>query len=238
MLSALDSDKITQTVPGIGLKTFERHKDFRIVATQNPKIGSFATTRDRLSSKFLETFQVVEFGAFSAEVLSIIAHKAAKRLEYTNDKIIDQISKFHNEWVKSEHSKKSPQCYTVRDLNISIRSISGGESPKDVISCFYGSRYDKNTYGIMQSILKDKYPDLYKDPKEVSDLPLDFPKCFPSKSIKRVFHFAKMGVENGKHLLIVGNEEIGLTQVAKWILHIFLKIKKKTFYLYLLLKQL
>jgi midasin (ATPase involved in ribosome maturation) len=106
MLTALDSDKITQSVPGIGLKTFERHKDFRIVATQNPKSGAFSTTRDRLSTKFLETFQVVEFPEFTAKELRDIAHQAAQKKNYKNEKIIEQISNFHNEWVKSEFSKK------------------------------------------------------------------------------------------------------------------------------------
>jgi hypothetical protein len=84
-----------------------------------------------------------------------------------NEKIIDQISEFHNEWVKSEHSKKSQQCYTVRDLNISIKSIEEGKPPKGAISCFYCSRYDKNVYGT--KYLKEKYPDLYKDREEISD---------------------------------------------------------------------
>ena len=85
--------------------------------------------------------------------------------------------------MKSEYSKRSPQCYTVRDLNISINSIAKGKSPKEVVSCFYGSRYDKETYQIMQDLLKEKYPDLYKDSNEVVDLPDDFPKCFHSNSI-------------------------------------------------------
>ena len=106
MLSALDSEVITQSVPGIGLKTFKRHKDFRIVATQNPKLGAFSATRDRLSTKFMETFQVVEFPEFSAEELSKIAHQMAKKQKYEEEKIIEQISKFHNEWVKCEDSKR------------------------------------------------------------------------------------------------------------------------------------
>ena len=228
MLTALDSDKITQSIPGIGLKTFERHKNFRIVATQNPKIGAFSATRDRLSSKFLETFQVVEFPEFSASELSEIAHQVAKKQKYYNEKVIDQISRFHNEWVKSEFSKMSPQCYTVRDLNISIKSISEGNSPKDVISCFYGSRYDETTYEIMENILK-KYPDLYKECNTISDLPDDFPKCFQSSTINKTFQFAKMGVENGKHILLAGEEEIGLTQIAKWISSYFSKNKKENF---------
>ena len=189
MLSALDSDEITQSVPGIGLKTFRRHENFRIVATQNPKIGSFSRMRDRLSSKFLETFQVIEFPEFSPEELSQIAHLASEKQNYKNEKIIEQISKFHNMWVKSEYSKRSPQCYTVRDLNISIKAIADGKHPEDVISCFYGSRYDNHTFKIMENILKENYNNLYKDTNEIIDLPSDFPKCFHSNLLLHLLSF-------------------------------------------------
>ena len=85
MLSALDSDKVTQSVPGVGLKTFYRHKNFRIVATQNPKKGAFIFTRDRLSNKFLETFQAIEFPVFSSEELNEIAKRQAKKLNYLKE---------------------------------------------------------------------------------------------------------------------------------------------------------
>ena len=79
----------------------------------------------------------------------------------------------------------------------------------------------------MENILRERYHDLYKVPKIISDLPIDFPKCFPSNSIKQAFIFAKKGVENGKHLLLIGKEEIGLTQTAKWISSFFSKNKKE-----------
>ena len=73
----------------------------------------------------------------------------------------------------------------------------------------------KDAYGIMENILRERYPDLYKVPNIISDLPIHFPKCFPSNSIKQAFEFAKKGVENRKHLLLVRKEEIGLTQTTK-----------------------
>ena len=237
ILSALDSDKVTQSVPGVGLKTFYRHKNFRIVATQNPKKGAFALTRDRLSNKFLETFQVLEFQPFSEKELKGIALEAAIKLKYIKKgeentkkyEIINQVGTFHNEWVKSSLSKESPQCYTVRDLNVSIKAISENYSPNEVISCFYGSRYDKKVYNQMQNILEEKYKDLYKKPGEFPDLPSDFPKCFHSNSLKQAFLFAKIGIENGRHILFVGEEEIGLTQIAKWISYYFSENKNENF---------
>ena len=41
--------------------------------------GAFTNKRDRLSTKFLETFQVIEFHEFRAEELSQTSFQAAKR---------------------------------------------------------------------------------------------------------------------------------------------------------------
>ena len=56
----------------------------------------------------------------------------------------------------------------------------------------------QDIYEIMENIFQEKYPDLYKDLNEMSNLPIDFPKCFHSDSLKQAFQFAKMGVENEK----------------------------------------
>ena len=95
-----------------------------MIATQNPKTGSFVFTRDRLSNKFLLTFQVIEFPEFGPEELSEIARGEAIKCKYIKEDekgtkksdIIKQIGQFHNEWVKSNLSKESPQCYTARDI--------------------------------------------------------------------------------------------------------------------------
>ena len=222
MLNALDFNKVTQNIPGFGLQTFYRHENFRIVATQNPKKGAFIFTRDRLSNKFLETFQVIEFPKFSAEELKEIALKEAKKLKYLKngekntkkEKIIFQLSEFHNEWVESPLSKESPQCFTVRDLNVSIKAISENKEPNEVINCFYGARYDKKINNEIQEILRNKYNYLYKEQNILPDLPDKFPKCFQSNTLKKAFQIAKMAIDSGKHLLFVGKEEIGLTQIA------------------------
>ena len=72
---------------------------------------AFSTTRDILSTKFLEIFQVIEFHEFIAEELSQTVHQAVKKKCFNSDKIIDKISMFHNELVKSEYSKKSSMEY-------------------------------------------------------------------------------------------------------------------------------
>ena len=237
MLSALDSNKITQSVPGSGLQTFYRHPNFRIIATQNPKMGAFAATRDRLSNKFLETFQAIEFPPFSSEELVDIAKKAAIKMNYIKEgetntkkaKIINQIGSFHNKWVVNELSKKSPQCYTVRDLNSSVKAISENISPNDVVSCFYGARYEKSVFEEMQKILKKDFQELSKSSSDLPNLPKDFPRCFQSKALKQAFQFAKLGINSGKHLLFVGEEETGLTQIAQWISYYFSKNRKENF---------
>ena len=92
-----------------------------------------------------------------------------------------------------------------------------------------GARYEKKILEQMQNILKNNYPDLFENLQTLPDLPKDFPKCFPSKSLKQAFRYAKLGIESGKHLLFVGKEEIGLTQIAQWISYYFSNKKNENF---------
>lgn len=131
---------------------------------------------------------------------------------------------------RTELLKRSPQCYKIRDLNVSIKAISENKSPSDVISCFYGGRYDKKAYNEMIKILSEKCGELCRDQSILSYLPIDYPKFFKSNSLKKAFKFAKIGIESDKHLLFVGKEEIGLTQLSKWISYYF--SKKKILFVY------
>ena len=83
----------------------------------------------------IEIFQFIEFSEFNAEKSSQTALQAAKNKSLTYDKIIDKMS-MYNELFKSEYSKKIPQCNTIRDLNVSIESITGGKYPKDLLDVF------------------------------------------------------------------------------------------------------
>ena len=53
--------------------------------------------------------------------------------------------------------------------------------------------------------------------------------CFHSESLKSVFYYSKISLENGRHILLVGKKGCGLTQIGKWISEAFSKNKEKSF---------
>ena len=64
METSLDIVEIKQDIPGCCRNKIKMHKDFIIMATQNPKNEKFTNLRDELSKKFISRFTVVEFPFF------------------------------------------------------------------------------------------------------------------------------------------------------------------------------
>ena len=52
---------------------------------------------------------------------------------------------------------------------------------------------------------------------------------FSSESIKRVFYYSKISIENGRHILLIGNQGCGLTQIGKWLTEAFSNNNKNSF---------
>ena len=228
METALDTGEIQQEIPGCGTIKKKMNKDFILVATQNPKIEGFTNQRDELSQKFLSRFTVLELPNLEFEELRDIAKGIAKKNKYEKMDIIEKISDLHYQWVFNEKdSKSSLQCFTIRDINATIKAISEGHDPCDAVNCFYGSRYRGKEFDHLMEIIKNNYTPLYKDLNYLPDLPNDFPKCYRNYSLKKAFYFAEIAKKNGRHLLIVGKEGSGLTQVAKWISWYFTSEEKR-----------
>ena len=195
------------------------HKDFRFVATLNPNSSKYK--REELTNRFLQRFQIIEFPPFKYEELKIIAREIAKINLYVNNNIIDEISEFHFEWTSTIESKASPQVFTIRDLNTTIKAISQKKyEPFDAINCFYSSRYEINERKILLKKLKDNFSSIYKN-YPFPNLPEDFPECFENNCLRKVFHFSKIAIDNEKHILFTGKQGSGLTQIAKWISNYF-----------------
>jgi len=223
--SALDSGEINQELQGSKRKKFLMHKDFRFVATLNPNSSKYK--REELTNRFLQRFQIIEFPPFKYEELKIIAREIANINLYTNNNIIDEISKFHFEWTSTSESKTSPQVFTIRDLSTTIKAISQKKyEPFDAINCFYSSRYEINERKVLLNLLKQNFNRIYKN-YSFPNLPNDFPECFENNCLRKVFHFSKIAIDNEKHILFTGKQGSGLTQIAKWISNYFSNSKEK-----------
>ena len=57
---------------------------------------------------------------FKEDELKGIAIKIAEKKNFTEKKIAENIGEFHHKWTTNEISKKSPQCFTIRDLSSTI----------------------------------------------------------------------------------------------------------------------
>ena len=210
----IDSKVLYIEVNGKLLK-YKKSKDFRIICTQNPKSGGFVSIREDLS-EFLQRFQVIYFDRFSAQELNNIALLIHKKKQISDEITVNQIGNFHYEWTGLDISKKSPQCFTIRDLSSAITSLNT-ITPSQSIFCFYGSRYEYNERNYMKNnILKIKYPKLYSEEK-FGTLPNNFPNCFESETVKKAYYYSRIAFENGRHVLFTGKQGIGLTQIAKYI---------------------
>lgn len=223
----LENNSIFMEIEGGKMKGCGRSKNFKIICTQNPKSGGFVSIREDLS-EFLQRFQVINFDRFSIEELQEIAKLIHYKKGISEKDIVIQIGKFHYEWTESTDSKKSPQCFTIRDLSSTTSSLNKN-SPSQSIYCFYGSRYELKERNSMKKMLSSNYKILY-DKEDFPDLPKDFfQNCFQSESIKRAYHYSKIAFENGRHVLFTGKQGIGLTQIAKWISLYYSRNKKDIF---------
>lgn len=219
--AALDSGEFSQEIPGTGWRRYKMHENFRLVATQNPNTDKFAAKREELTEKLLSRFQVIEFPAFQIDELKKIAVGIANANKFygTDEQrsIIDSVAKFHDSWCKSDLSSSSPQCFTIRELNITILAIANKRaSPMDAIMTFYGARYNSLVRDKLRHLLRCEFPSLYSDISPPY-LPENFPKCFDNLAIRTAYKYASIALHNGRHLLFVGEKGCGLTTVAHWI---------------------
>ena len=130
--NALDSKMllIEQDENEKGGHFFPIHKNFKLIATKNPNNNSYIRKREELPEKLLQQFNISHFPSLSKGELKEIASEIAKKNGYNNISITKRISDLHYEWINSEEAKNSPQCFTIRDLNTVIKSISKKNNPE------------------------------------------------------------------------------------------------------------
>ena len=85
----------------------------------------------------------------------------------------------------------------------------------------YGSRYSKK-----QKEELSKFLSIYFELKNLKrddyiELPEDFPLCFENKNLSRTLNSILISLKNKRHVIIIGEEGSGLTQVARWCAEFF-----------------
>ena len=215
-----------------GSHIFNMHEKFRLIATQNPNNISYISKREELPEKLLKMFNIVYYPALTEKEIKDISLKIAKKNNFKGEKeenIINEIAEIHSWWINSGNSKYSPQCFTIRDINTVIKSISKEKNPDfvvDSLMCFYGMRYEKK----YRQIFYNKLLDSKVLPKNILKCPEnEFENFFETESFHQVDKYAKIAIENGRHILFTGKEGVGITSIAKIIADKYSNDKNKDF---------
>ena len=141
-----------------GSHFFPMHPNFKLIATQNPNNNSFLSKREELPEKLMHHFNVINFPSLTESELEEIVEEIAKKNEYNDKGVIKGIKYIHSTWIYSRKSKTSPQCFTIRDINNVIKSISEEkEFPYDSLMCFYGMRFHKKEREKFQNFIETFY---------------------------------------------------------------------------------
>ena len=210
----LDSHKISCEIPGMPWKEIEMGKGFNIIATQNPNKGLFANKRQDLGKKFLSRFHVINFESFQKDEL----YQIAKGLGDKNNipkKILKELVDFHDEWSNLEERKNDILCFTIREIEATINAISNGENIREAILYIYGSRYKLREYEKLKKIL-GKYKNLCSNIKK-SELKFKNDYLYLTPQLENVLKAVRLSFNNNRHIMIVGDEGTGKSQIAKYI---------------------
>ena len=211
----LDSHKISCEIPGMPWQEIPMGKGFNLIATQNPNKGLFANKRQELGKKFLSRFHIINFDSFQKDEL----YQIAKGLGSKNsipDNILKDLVNFHDEWSNLEERKNDILCFTIREIEATINAISHGEHIQDAILSIYGSRYKSSEYEKLKTILK-KYPNLNTNNNKNSKINIQNEFLYITPPLENLLKAVKLSFNNNRHIMIVGDEGTGKSQIAKYI---------------------
>jgi MoxR-like ATPase len=144
---ALDNDFLSIDINGIPLAPIKKHKNFCLIATQNPNSGFYLNKRQNLGLDFLSHFQRISFPLLSKEELEKIALGLSKKFELekkikNSEEFIKELVNFHVKWANEE--KNDIKCFTVRELAATIKNLSLAPNHFQILMIIYGSRYEKS----------------------------------------------------------------------------------------------
>ena len=210
----LDSHKISCEIPGMPWKEIEMGKGFNLIATQNPNKGLFANKRQELTKKFLSRFHIINFDSFQKDELLQIAEGLGKNKKIKQN-VLNDLVNFHDEWSNLEERKNDILCFTIREIEATINAIEKGKNIKDAILCIYGSRYKSKEYETLKSILK-KYPNLNTSGENTKIL-FDNKYLYITQPLHKLLQAVELSFDNNRHVMIIGDEGTGKSQIAKYI---------------------
>ena len=225
---SLDNKIFSSDITGKGLVTIEMNNNFALVATQNPNKGAFAGMRKDLPEGFLSRFQRIVFPGFTEEELINIAMGLAEKEKYEDknkNQIIKDIVKLHLKW--QEINKDDIHVFTIREIENVINALKEKKELYDILVTLYGARFRENQRKKLIDLFQEFTSFKNLKPKEINiekDFPF-FPHCYINDSLINALKSIFFSLNNGRSVIITGEKESGLTQIARWCAKCFYKMK-------------
>ena len=91
----------------------------------------------------MSKFQVITSPEFTEDELNKIAIGLGNNFGFKEEKILEDLVKFHKKWSNIEDIKDDVQCFTVREIAASDKSIFRRNELFDTIMTIYSARYQK-----------------------------------------------------------------------------------------------
>ena len=152
-------------------KIIKKHPDFCLLATQNLIEGQ------NLKYKLLSKFKVVSFPEISIDELTEISKGLSQNYGFKDDRLLDDLIYFHKLWTDK---KDDNQCFTLREIDASIKAISKGRNILNTLMTIYGGRYQNYQKEKLENLLRTIYS--FHNLKS-SEFETTFPRCFHNKII-------------------------------------------------------
>jgi hypothetical protein len=156
------------------------------------------------------------------EITEIIKGKAKLKNYKQEDDILSDIIYFHFD-LKKQLLYDENYNFSIRQIEALLDAISKGKNYYDSLMSIYFARYPK----VLKHDLKQKLNN-YKKLSEIKPsklaLPKEFPQCYSNKNLIEAVSSIIFSLNNKRNVIIVGDDESGLTQVARWSAKCFNKM--------------
>ena len=110
--------------------------------------------------------------------------------------------------------------YYKRNRICYIQCLSSGEKPYEVIMTIYGERFRQEK---KEKLKLNNFDSLKSLKPDINSFPDKFPKCFTNNALVQTVKSVLLALRNKRNVIIVGNDESGLTQIAEWCSYYFNK---------------
>ena len=156
---ALDTKVLSIEIPGFPIEPIPMHKNFCLIATQNPNKGHFTRKRNELKKQFLSRFQIITFNEFTQKELFEICKGMMSKSEFEKNKeIIKDLISFHLKWIQEPDVKNDIKYFTLREISLFIQALIDKNNkllPYEIILIIYGSKYPEKELDKLKNILKN-----------------------------------------------------------------------------------